>query len=50
MNTLITGGSGLVGSCLESKFKPSSKDLNLFNLQDIINYIQNIKLILFFIF
>ena len=40
MNTLITGGSGLVGSCLESKFKPSSKDLNLFNLQDIINYIQ----------
>ena len=40
MNTLITGGSGLVGSCLESDFKPSSKDLNLFNLQDIINYIQ----------
>ena len=40
MNTLITGGSGLVGSCLESNFKPSSKDLNLFNLQDIINYIQ----------
>tara|TARA_R100001082_G_C4363152_1_gene160379 strand:+ start:412 stop:1311 length:900 start_codon:yes stop_codon:yes gene_type:complete len=41
MNTLITGGSGLVGSCLESDFKPSSKDLNLFNLQDIINYIQD---------
>ena len=41
MNTLITGGSGLVGSCLESNFKPPSKDLNLFNTQDIINYIQD---------
>ena len=41
MNTLITGGSGLVGSCLESDFKPSSKDLNLFNIQEILNYIQD---------
>jgi len=44
MNTLITGGSGLVGSCLESNFKPPSKDLNLFNTQDIINYIQHNKI------
>jgi len=44
MNTLITGGNGLVGSCLESNFKPSSKKLNLFNLQEIIEYIQHNKI------
>ena len=44
MNTLITGGSGLVGSCFKSNFKPSSESLNLFNLQEIINYIQHNKI------
>ena len=39
MNTLVTGGSGLVGSAIESSFKPSSKQLNLMHVEDIIRYI-----------
>ena len=39
MNTLVTGGSGLVGSAIESYFKPSSKQLNLMHVEDIIRYI-----------
>ena len=39
MNTLVTGGSGLVGSTIESNFKPTSKQLNLMNIDDIIRYI-----------
>ena len=39
MNTLVTGGSGLVGSAIESNFKPSSKQLNLMHVEDIIRYI-----------
>ena len=39
MNTLVTGGSGLVGSTIESDFKPTSKQLNLMNIDDIILYI-----------
>tara|TARA_R100000008_G_C3583795_1_gene170591 strand:+ start:2167 stop:3066 length:900 start_codon:yes stop_codon:yes gene_type:complete len=40
MNTLVTGGSGLVGSTIESSFKPSSKELNLMDLDSIIRYIK----------
>ena len=39
MKTLVTGGSGLVGSAIESSFKPSSKQLNLMHVEDIIRYI-----------
>lgn len=39
MNTLVTGGSGLVGSAIESDFKPSSKQLNLMHVEDIVRYI-----------
>jgi GDP-L-fucose synthase len=43
MNTLITGGSGLLGSALNIKnsFKPSSKELNLLNYQELKTYIIN---------
>lgn len=41
MNTLITGGSGLLGSALDitNSLKPSSKELNLLNYQELKNYI-----------
>ena len=39
MNTLVTGGKGLVGSSIESKFKPSRYDVNLMNLDSVVNYI-----------
>jgi GDP-L-fucose synthase len=39
MNTLVTGGSGLVGSAIESKFKPGRARLDLMNIDDIIRYI-----------
>ena len=35
----MTGGSGLVGSAIESEFKPSSKELNLMNVNDTMRYI-----------
>ena len=34
MNTLVTGGSGLVGSAIESNFKPTKKRLNLLDVDD----------------
>ena len=39
MRTLITGGAGLVGSAMNSEFKPSRKSLNLMNIDDIVRYI-----------
>jgi len=39
MNTLVTGGRGLVGSAITSDFKPSRKEMNLMNIDDIIRYI-----------
>jgi GDP-L-fucose synthase len=41
MNTLVTGGTGLVGSTIESDFKPSKEQLDLTNLHEIIRYIDN---------
>jgi len=47
MNTLITGGSGLLGKHLDidNSFKPSSKELNILNYSDLKEYIKknNIK-------
>jgi len=39
MNTLVTGGNGLVGSSIDSKFKPTRYDVNLMNQDYIINYL-----------
>jgi GDP-L-fucose synthase len=37
--TLITGGKGLVGSALQSDFKPAIQDVDLLNFDSIVNYI-----------
>ncbi len=37
--TLITGGKGLVGSALQSDFKPATQDVDLLNFDSIVNYI-----------
>tara|TARA_Y100001963_G_C6791431_1_gene455614 strand:- start:5300 stop:6199 length:900 start_codon:yes stop_codon:yes gene_type:complete len=39
MNTLVTGGSGLVGSAIESDYKPSRKHMDLMKIDDIVRYI-----------
>ena len=44
MNTLVTGGSGLVGSAIESVYKPSSEYVNLMHVEDIIRYISRNKI------
>tara|TARA_R110002020_G_scaffold8246_1_gene33471 strand:+ start:1438 stop:2325 length:888 start_codon:yes stop_codon:yes gene_type:complete len=40
----VTGGSGLVGSAIESNFKPSSEYVNLMHVEDIIRYITRNKI------
>jgi len=39
MNTLVTGGRGLVGSSIDSEFKPTRYDVDLMNLDSVVNYI-----------
>ena len=39
MKTLVTGGSGLVGSAIESDYKPTRNELDLFDLYSILDYI-----------
>ena len=39
MNTLVTGGRGLVGSVINSEFKPPRRNLDLMNLRGIVRYI-----------
>jgi len=39
MNTLVTGGNGLVGSAIKAEFKPLRRNLNLMNLREIVRYI-----------
>ncbi|MBC8443060.1 MAG: NAD-dependent epimerase/dehydratase family protein [Proteobacteria bacterium] len=39
MNTLVTGANGLVGSTIDSKFKPTRTRLDLMDIYDIIRYI-----------
>ena len=41
MNTLVTGGSGLVGSHIKSPFKPSRENLDLMNGDDVCDYIND---------
>ena len=44
MNTLVTGGSGLVGSSIKSEFKPTREGLDLKKLEDICEYIIHNKI------
>jgi len=37
--TLVTGGGGLVGSAIESEFKPTREQLNLMDIDNIVRYI-----------
>jgi len=39
MNTLVTGGRGLVGSSIDSKFKPTRNEVDIMELDSIIEYI-----------
>jgi GDP-L-fucose synthase len=39
MKTLVTGGSGLVGSAIESDYKPTRNELDLWDLHSILDYI-----------
>ena len=38
-NVLVTGGSGLVGSTIDSSFKPTSKHLDLMHIDNIVRYL-----------
>ena len=40
MKTLVTGGGGMVGSAINSPFKPSRKQVDLMKIDDIIDYIK----------
>jgi len=42
-NALVTGGSGMVGSNIHFGYKPSSKEMDITNINSIENYISNIK-------
>ena len=44
MRTLITGGKGLVGSAIESDFKPSRQQVDLMHVDNIIRYITSNKI------
>jgi len=39
MKTLVTGGNGLVGSTIDSDFKPTREGLDLMNIDEICEYI-----------
>jgi len=41
MNTLITGSSGLLGSCFNFGFRPSRQEVDLYNYEQLENYIKN---------
>lgn len=41
MNTLVTGGQGLVGSCIPFGLKPTKSNLNLLDYQALDEYVQN---------
>ena len=38
-NVLVTGGSGLVGSTINSSFKPSRQYMDLMHIDNIVRYI-----------
>ena len=39
MKTLVTGGNGLVGSTIDSDFKPTREGLDLMNIDEVCEYI-----------
>lgn len=41
-HALITGGSGMIGSNIHFGYKPSSKDMNITNINSVEKYISNI--------
>ncbi len=41
MNTLITGGSGLLGSSIEFGFKPTRQQLDLLKYEQLVDYVNN---------
>tara|TARA_B100001094_G_C18193042_1_gene808603 strand:- start:1253 stop:2152 length:900 start_codon:yes stop_codon:yes gene_type:complete len=41
MKTLVTGGSGLVGSTIQSDYKPQQHDLDLMDYRSIVDYIDD---------
>jgi len=41
MNTLVTGGNGLVGSCVGGTHKPRSSDLDLLDYEQVYRYIKD---------
>ena len=41
MNTLVTGGSGLVGSCITGTHKPRSSDVNLLDFDSVLSYVKD---------
>lgn len=42
-NILITGGSGMIGSNIHFGYKPTSKEMDITNINSIENYISNIN-------
>jgi len=44
MNTLVTGGNGLVGSAIEAEFKPSSRELDLMDYDLLLSYLTDNKI------
>ncbi len=40
-NTLVTGAHGLVGSTIPAKYRPTSKELNLMDIDSIIKYLNS---------
>jgi len=44
MNTLVTGGNGLVGSAIEADFKPSSRELDLMEYDAVLDYLTDNKI------
>jgi GDP-L-fucose synthase len=39
-NILVTGGNGLLGSCINFGFKPTKSELNLNNFEQLCNFIE----------
>lgn len=46
-NTLVTGGNGMVGSCVSGSHKPRSSEMNLLDYEQVADYISdnNIKMV-----
>lgn len=40
----VTGGNGLVGSCVKGKHRPKSSEVNLLDFKQTLDYMKTIKL------